>query len=107
MNRDEREFKGIAPVRLIIAKNQNGQAGQDVWFPMVFFKRYCLFMLGDPDAACPTTTVGYGVSAKQMTDYSPMFARVTHDWRSDPFELVLRKHGCLIGGDIAQEKLAV
>ncbi len=107
MNRDEREFKGISPVRLIIAKNQNGQAGQDVWFPMVFFKRYCLFMLGDPDAACPTTTVGYGVSAKQMTDYSPMYARVTHDWRSDPFELVLRKHGCLIGGDIAQENLAV
>ena len=107
MNRDEKEFKGIAPVRLIIAKNQNGQAGQDVWFPMVFFKKYCLFMLGDPDAACPTTTVGYGVSAKQVTDYSPMYARVTHDWRNDPFEIVLRKHGCLIGGDISQGGLSV
>lgn len=102
MNRTSDEFKGIAPVRLIIAKNQNGQAGQDVWFPMVFFKKYCLFMLGDPDAACPTRTVGYGVSSKQMTDYSPMYARVTHDWRNDPFEIVLRKHGCLIGGDVTQ-----
>lgn len=107
MNCTSDEFKGIAPVRLIIAKNQNGQAGADVWFPFVFFKKYCLFMLGDPGADCPTRAVGFGVSAKQTTDYSPMFARVTHDWRNDPFEIVLRKHGCLIGGDIQQEGLAI
>ena len=105
MNATEAEFKGIAPVRLIVAKNQNGQAGADIWFPMVFFKRYCLFMLGDPDASCPTLTVGYGVSAKQTTDFSPMYARVTHDWRNDPFEIVLRRHGCLIGGERKQAEL--
>jgi len=92
-------------VRVIIAKNQNGQSGQDVWFPLVFYKKYCLFMLGDPDAPTPVTKVGYGVSAKYVTDYSARYSRVTHDWRNDPFELVLKSHGCLIGGETKQEKL--
>lgn len=107
VNATAAEFKGIAPVRLIIAKNQNGQAGADVWFPFVFFKKYCLFMLGDPDAACPVQSVGYGVSAKKVTDFSPRYARVTHDWRADPFERALRLHGCLIGGETVQEDMGV
>ena len=107
VNSTSEEFRGIAPVRVIIAKNQNGQAGPDIWFPFVFFKKYCLFMLGDYEANCPSVTVGYGVSAKTQTDYSPMFAKVTHDFRNDPFETVLRAHGCLIGGEVFQQELDV
>ena len=105
LNATPEEFHGITPVRVIIAKNQNGQAGADIWFPFVFFKKYCLFMLGNYDANCPTYKRCYGVSATQVTDYSPMFAKVTHDFRNDPFELVLARHGCLIGGEIIQEDL--
>ena len=105
VNATSEEFKCIAPVRVIIAKNQNGQAGPDVWFPFVFYKKYCLFMLGDCEANCPSVTVGYGVSAKTQTDFSPRYARVTHDFRNDPFETVLARHGCLIGGEIIQEDL--
>lgn len=105
VNATSDEFRGIAPVRVIIAKNQNGQAGPDIWFPFVFFKKYCLFMLGDYEAKCPSVTKGYGVSAKTETDYAPMFARVTHDFRNDPFEWVLRRNGCLIGGEDVQEEI--
>ena len=97
MNFTEDEFKGITPVRLILAKNQNGQAGQDVWFPFVFFKKYCFFMLGDYEAVSPSRIDGAGVTAKTVTDDSPKYARVTHDWRNDPYEIVLKRHGCLIG----------
>ena len=105
VNVKEEEFKGIGAVRVIIAKNQNGQAGPDVWFPFVFFKRYCLFMLGDYEAKCPTVTVGYGVSAKSQVDYSPKYARVTHDYRNDPFEYVLNRNGCLVGGEAVQGEM--
>ena len=104
-NASEAEFKGIGAVRLILAKNQNGQAGPEVWFPFVFFKKYCLFMLGDYEANCPVETVGYGVSAKQVTDYSPKYARVTHDFRNDPYECILRRNGCLVGGEVIQADL--
>lgn len=97
------EFKGITPVRVIIAKNQNGQAGAEIWFPFVFFKKYCLFMLGDYDAQCPKSQIGYGVSAKTVVDTSPRFARVTHDFRNDPFEQALARHGCLIGGETIEQ----
>lgn len=104
MNFSEDEFKGIAPIRFILAKNQNGQAGQDVWFPFVFFKKYCFFMLGDYDAQSVATTVGVGVTQKMVTDDSPKYARVTHDWRNDPYELVLKRHGCLIGAPVKKQE---
>lgn len=107
MNATPDEFKGIDPVRVIIAKNQNGQAGAEIWFPFVFFKKYCLFMLGDYDADVPVLTVGYGVSAKQVPDYTRKYARVTHDFRNDPFELVLQQHGCLIGGELVEQDLMI
>lgn len=90
------EFKGIDPVRFIIAKNQNGQAGPDVWFPFVFYKKYCCLMLGDW-AAQPTVTVsGYGVTVKSTQDFAPLYARVHSDWRHDPLEAALRRNGTLI-----------
>lgn len=104
MNFTEDEFKGITPVRLILAKNQNGQAGQDIWFPFVFFKKYCFFMLGDYEAVSPSRIEGAGVTAKTVTDDSPKYARVTHDWRNDPYELVLKRHGCLIGGPVQKQE---
>ena len=90
------EFKGIDPVRFIIAKNQNGQAGPDVWFPFVFYKKYCCLMLGDWAAAPVVTQSGYGVTAKAVQDFSPLYARVHSDWRHDPLEAALRRNGTLI-----------
>lgn len=107
MNATPDEFRGITPVRVIIAKNQNGQAGADIWFPFVFFKKYCLFMLGDYEARCPQYITGSGWNAKPVTDYAPMYAKVMHDFRNDPFEAVLRRHGCLVGGDFTQEGLSI
>ena len=101
------EFKGIDPVRVIIAKNQNGQAGPDVWLPFVFYKKYCCWMLGDYEADGVTATTGYGVSAKETVDYSPKFAKVHSDWRRDPLESALRKNGTLIGGDMVQTSLDI
>ena len=101
------EFKGIDPVRVIIAKNQNGQAGPDVWLPFVFYKKYCCWMLGDYEADGVTATTGYGVSAKETVDYSPKFAKVHSDWRRDPLESALRKNGTLIGGDMLQTSLDI
>jgi replicative DNA helicase len=92
------EFRGIKPVRLIIAKNQNGAGGQDIWLPFILFAKYCLFMLGDVDAEPIVRTVGYGVSAKTDMDYEPMYRKVTSDWRTDPFEDVLRSHHSLVEG---------
>lgn len=90
------EFSGIDPVRLIIAKNQNGQAGPDIWLPFVFYKKYCCWMLGDYAAAGVSVSTGYGVSKKDSVDYSPKYARVHSDWRRDPLESALRKNGTLI-----------
>jgi len=90
------EFKGIDPVRFIIAKNQNGQAGPDVWFPFVFYKKYCCLMLGDWAAAPVVTQSGYGVTAKAVQDFSPLYAKVHSDWRHDPLEVALRRNGTLI-----------
>ncbi len=90
------EFKGIDPVRFIIAKNQNGQAGPDVWFPFVFYKKYCCIMLGDYEAAPIVKTTGYGVTAKSTSDLSPLYRRVHSDWRHDPLEAALRQNGALI-----------
>lgn len=101
------EFKGIGPVRFIIAKNQNGQAGPDVWFPFVFYKKYCLFMLGDVEATPSEVTTGAGATKKTVRDYSPLYARVTHDWRCDPFERVLRMHDCLVGFDLMKDKFLI
>lgn len=90
------EFKGIDPVRLIIAKNQNGQAGPDIWFPFVFYKKYCCIMLGDWEAKPIVRSSGYGVTAKSTEDYAPLYARVHADWRHDPLEAALRQNGVLI-----------
>ena len=101
------ELKAIAPVRFIIAKNQNGQAGPDTWFPFVFYKKYCLFMLADCDADPIEVTSGYGAAAKTSKDYSPLYAKITHDWRCDPFERTLRDHGALIGYDLARDRFLI
>lgn len=94
------EFKGIDPVRFIIAKNQNGQAGPDVWFPFVFYKKYCCIMLGDVDAQPIVKTTGYGVSARETADYAPKYARVHADWRHDALEAALRTNRALIEEDL-------
>lgn len=98
------EFKGIGPVRFIIAKNQNGQAGPDTWFPFIFYKKYCLFMLGDCDASPTEEQTGQGATKKVTKNYSPLYDRVTHDWRCDPFEKVLREHDCLTGYNLMTDK---
>lgn len=90
------EFKGIDPVRFIIAKNQNGQAGPDVWFPFIFYKKYCCLMLGDWEAQPVSSVSGYGVTAKTTQDFSPLYARVHSDWRHDALEAALRLNGTLI-----------
>ena len=100
----EIEFKGIAPVRFILAKNQNGQAGQDVWFPFVFYKKYCAFMLGDYEAKPLETITGQGATRKTIKDFSPRYAKVTHDWRCDPLECALYKNGTLTGYDLAVDR---
>ena len=97
------EFKGIKPVRFIIAKNQNGQAGPETWFPFVFFAKYCFFMLGDIEATPLEITTGVGATKKTTKDYSPQYAKVTHDWRCDPFERTLRQNGALIGFDLQRD----
>lgn len=97
------EFKGISPVRFIIAKNQNGQAGPDTWFPFVFYKKYCLFMLGDVDADPIEETTGAGATKKTVRDYSPLYAKCTHDWRCDALEVMLYRHGCLVGHDLRRD----
>ena len=98
VNFTDAEFRGIGPVRLIIAKNQNGPGGNDIWLPFIIFKKYCLFMLGDVEAEPVVRTVGYGVSAKTEMDYEPMYRKVTSDWRKDPFEDCLRAHHSLVEG---------
>lgn len=103
-NQTPEEMHGLAPVRFIIAKNQNGQAGADIWFPFVFYKKYCLFMLADFKAQPLTITTGTGAAAKTTFDYSPKYARVTHDWRCDPFERVLYDHGALVGYDLRNDR---
>jgi hypothetical protein len=103
-NQTPAEMKGVSPVRFIIAKNQNRQAGADIWFPFLFYKKYCLFMLADNDADAITTTIGSGAAAKTTFDYSPKYARVTHDWRCDPFERVLYDHGALVGYDLMSDR---
>ena len=103
-NQTPAEMKGVSPVRFIIAKNQNGQAGADIWFPFLFYKKYCLFMLADNNADAITTTTGAGAAAKTTFDYSPKYARVTHDWRCDPFERVLYDHGALVGYDLRNDR---
>jgi len=103
-NQTPEEMHGLAPVRFIIAKNQNGQAGADIWFPFVFYKKYCLFMLADFKAQPLTITTGAGAAAKTTFDYSPKYARVTHDWRCDPFERVLYDHGALVGYDLRNDR---
>ncbi|MBR4654165.1 MAG: DnaB-like helicase C-terminal domain-containing protein [Kiritimatiellae bacterium] len=90
------EFKGIDPVRMIIAKNQNGQAGPDIWFPFVFYKKYCCIMLGNWEAQPLVKSSGYGVTAKTTSDYSPLYSKVHADWRHDPLEAALRQNGTLI-----------
>ncbi len=97
------EFRGIGPVRFIIAKNQNGQAGPDIWFPFVFYKKYCLFMLGDVEAKPIETETGVGATKKVVKDYSPLYAMVSHDWRSDPFEKILLQNGVLTGYDMKRD----
>ena len=98
------EFKGIKPVRFIIAKNQNGQAGPEVWFPFVFFAKYCLFMLGDCEATPNMIVKGAGVTEKKINDYSPLYAKVTHDWRCDPFERIIYNNGALVGYDLMRDR---
>ena len=90
------EFKGIDPVRMIIAKNQNGQAGPDIWFPFVFYKKYCCIMLGNWEAQPVVKSSGYGVTAKTTSDFSPLYSKVHADWRHDPLEAALRQNGTLI-----------
>ena len=101
------ELKAISPVRFIIAKNQNGQAGFDTWFPFIFYKKYCLFMLGNATAAPNLETTGHGATAKKIKDYSPLYSSVTHDWRCDPFERTLKAHDALIGYDLMRDKFLV
>ena len=101
------ELKSVAPVRFIIAKNQNGQAGYDTWFPFVFYKKYCLFMLGDADAAPVAVTTGVGATARTIKDFTPLYSRVTHDWRCDPFEKILKDHGVLTGYDLMRDRFLV
>ena len=100
----EVEFRGLAPVRFIIAKNQNGQAGMDTWFPFVFFKKYCLFMLGDCDAQPIVVTTGAGATKKDIKDFSPKYAKITHDWRCDPLERSLHRNGALVGFDLMRDR---
>lgn len=103
-NKTPAEVKAISPVRFIIAKNQNGQAGPDIWFPFIFYKKYCLFMLANPDASPIETISGAGAAAKKVKDNSPLYAQITHDWRCDPFECVLKANGCLIGYDLQRDR---
>lgn len=100
---DISEFKGIDPIRFIIAKNQNGQAGADIWFPFIFYKKYCCLMLGDYSAWTNIAQSGYGAAAKSVEDTSPMFARVHSDWRHDPLEAALRLNGTLIDDEGAAD----
>lgn len=101
------ELKAIAPVRFIIAKNQNGQAGPDTWFPFVFYKKYCLFMLADCDADPLEIKTGVGATTKVVKEYSPLYAKITHDWRCDPFERKLKDHGALIGFDLSRDRFLI
>lgn len=101
------EFKGIDPVRFIIAKNQNGQAGADIWFPFVFYKKYCCLMLGDWAAPPAVSVTGYGVTAKSTQDFAPLYARVHSDWRHDPLEAALRRNRTLIDDEGAASADAI
>lgn len=78
---------------VILCKAQNGKLGK---MPFVFRKNYLSCSLGDPSARPLVRHEGHGVTAREVCDYTPMFSKVTADWRHDPFEAVLRSNGALI-----------
>lgn len=91
--RQEYGVRSLDPIWWILSKSQNGDTGK---FPFVVRKPYFCWSLGDVDAQATTTTEGYGVTAKTITDNSAYFARVYSDWRRDAIEPVLKEQGALI-----------
>ena len=62
-------------------------------------------------AAVPCKRVGVAVLGMEVPHthlhlvLSPKYARVTHDFRNDPYECILRRNGCLVGGEVIQADL--
>lgn len=83
----------LDPIWWIMCKAQNGATGN---FPFVVRKKYFAWMLSDYDAEPEKKTVGYGSTAHEEIDYSPLFRRVHSDWRHDPLEATLAAQLALI-----------
>lgn len=93
-------FDDLDPIWWILCKAQNGPTGR---LPFLVRKKYFCWMLGDYEAEPIKSTQGYGSTAHEVIDYSPMFERVHADWRHDALEKTLRNNFALLdGGDEVQ-----